>query len=77
MDLQVSRQGAETKSTIMATTIRFGGYQGDKSVHTRAAQVFCSALRRQLGDSVDITFEQNIVDKGQAGRGFAHANGNR
>ena len=49
----------------MATTIRFGGYQGDKSVHTRAADVFCSAVRRQLGDRVNIIFERNIVADGQ------------
>ena len=48
----------------MATTIRFGGYQGDDSVHTRAAHLFCTALQRRLGDTINIVFEQNIVERG-------------
>lgn len=48
----------------MATQIRFGGYQGDNSVHTRGAQVFCDALKRIAGDAVQIEFRQNIVDDG-------------
>ena len=49
----------------MATLIRFGGYQGDKSVHTRGARVFCQALKRIAGDKVDVTFQQNIVEDGR------------
>ena len=48
----------------MPVRISFGGYQGDNSVHTRAARVFCNALRREAGDEIDIVFEQNIVPKG-------------
>ena len=48
----------------MVTTIRFGGYQGDNSVHTRAARVFCSRLKDLAGDRVDVIFEQNIVEQG-------------
>ncbi len=48
----------------MATPIRFGGYQGDKSVHTRGAHVFCEALKRIAGDAVDVAFQQNIVEDG-------------
>jgi len=48
----------------MTTTIKFAGYQGDKSVHTRAANVFCDALRSEAGDSVDIHFAPNIVQNG-------------
>ncbi|MCP5087226.1 MAG: TRAP transporter substrate-binding protein [Rhodobacteraceae bacterium] len=48
----------------MVTKIRFGGYQGDKSVHTRGAQVFCSALERIAGDAVEVKFQQNIVESG-------------
>ena len=49
----------------MGTKIRFGGYQGDKSVHTRGALVFCAALRRIAGDAVDVEFVQNIVEDGR------------
>ena len=49
----------------MATVIRFGGYQGDKSVHTRGAHVFCEALKQILGDKVEVTFHQNIVEDGR------------
>lgn len=48
----------------MVTKIRFGGYQGDKSVHTRGGRVFCDELKRLLGDQVDIQFEENIVAGG-------------
>ena len=51
-----------TKSAI--TSIRFGGYQGDHSVHTRGGRVFCAALKRLLGDEVDITFDENITASG-------------
>lgn len=49
----------------MATRIRFGGYQGDNSVHTRGARVFCDALRRIAGDTVEVEFRQNIVETGK------------
>jgi TRAP-type transport system periplasmic protein len=49
----------------MTTRIRFGGYQGDNSVHTRGARVFCDALQRLAGDTVQIEFRQNIVAGGQ------------
>jgi len=48
----------------MAIAIRFGGYQGDKSVHTRGARFFGEALTRILGNKVDMTFLQNIVEDG-------------
>jgi len=48
----------------MTTQIRFGGYQGDNSVHTRGAQVFCDAVRRIAGDAVEVEFIQNIVQDG-------------
>lgn len=49
----------------MAVKIRFGGYQGDNSVHTRGARVLCDALRRLAGDRVEVEFVQNIVESGQ------------
>lgn len=48
----------------MVTKIRFGGYQGDNSVHTRGARVFCDALTRLAGDAVEVEFQQNIVVNG-------------
>ena len=48
----------------MVTRITLGGYQGDKSVHTRGVQVFCAALERLAGDAVQVEFRQNIVEQG-------------
>jgi TRAP-type transport system periplasmic protein len=48
----------------MTINIRFGGYQGDNSVHTRGAKVFCEALTRLVGDQVKVIFHQNIVQDG-------------
>ena len=48
----------------MTTTIKFAGYQGEHSVHTRAAIVFCESLRREAGDTVHVQFEPNIVKNG-------------
>lgn len=48
----------------MATKIRFGGYQGENSVHTRGALVFCDALTRIAGDAVEVEFQRNIVESG-------------
>ena len=45
-------------------SIRFGGYQGPASVHTRAGNAFGDALRDVLGDRIDFTFDANIVDRG-------------
>ena len=44
--------------------IRFGGYQGDNSVHTRGAQVFCEALALLSGGKVAVEFRQNVVQDG-------------
>lgn len=48
----------------MVKKIIFGGYQGDKSVHTRGALHFADAVRRLSGGDIEITFRQNIVDDG-------------
>lgn len=48
----------------MTTRLRFAGYQGDRSVHTRAGRVFCDFIKHEAGDSVDIQFEENIVASG-------------
>jgi len=48
----------------MTTKLSFGGYQGDNSVHTRAGRVFCESLKRELGESIEVNFDENIVQKG-------------
>jgi C4-dicarboxylate-binding protein DctP len=49
----------------MAITINFGGYQGPASVHTRAGHRFAKALNDVLGNSVEFSFDSNIVERGQ------------
>ncbi len=49
----------------MGLKIRFGGYQGDKSVHTRGARVFCDAISRISGGKIEVDFIQNIVESGR------------
>ena len=46
------------------TEIRFGGYQGPASVHTRAAQAFGNVLQDKLGDAVSFSLQENIVADG-------------
>lgn len=48
----------------MPVTIRFGGYQGPNSVHTRGGYRFGEALSEIAGDSVDFRFDSNIVERG-------------
>jgi C4-dicarboxylate-binding protein DctP len=48
----------------MATQIRFGGYQGAASVHTRAITVFARALEEQLGDAVALEVTANVGQLG-------------
>jgi len=44
--------------------LRFAGYQGPASVHTRAGHVLGDALARELGSAVDFSFDANIVERG-------------
>ena len=48
----------------MSIVITFCGYQGEHSVHTRAAKVFCKSVQQYAGRSVTVNFEPNIVLKG-------------
>lgn len=48
----------------MVTTLSFGGYQGDNSVHTRGALVFRDAVARLSNGTVEVKFRQNIVEAG-------------
>jgi TRAP-type C4-dicarboxylate transport system substrate-binding protein len=45
--------------------LRFGGYQGPASVHSRAGSVFGESLAKELGRSVSFTFDSNIVERGR------------
>ena len=49
----------------MSTTIKFGGYQPERSVHTRAVRILSEALKRQLGDQAELQFEPQITAKGK------------
>ena len=45
--------------------IKFVGYQGAASVHTRAAKVFGESLTRQLGDAAQFDLLENITADGR------------
>ena len=49
----------------MTITIRFGGYQGDNSVHTRGGRVLADAVAHNTGGAAVVDFDQNIVARGQ------------
>ncbi|NKB53343.1 MAG: hypothetical protein GKR97_14155 [Rhizobiaceae bacterium] len=49
----------------MSLKIKFGGYQGDKSVHTRGARVFRDAVSRISEGEIEVDFIQNIVESGR------------
>ncbi|MDB4053074.1 TRAP transporter substrate-binding protein [Octadecabacter sp.] len=48
----------------MGERITFGGYQGDKSVHTRGARAFGASLSRLTDGEITVDFRQNIVEDG-------------
>lgn len=48
----------------MTISFKFAGYQGDKSVHTRAGRVFCEIIKREAGDTAAVEFDENIVHTG-------------
>ncbi|MDA4844455.1 TRAP transporter substrate-binding protein [Hoeflea poritis] len=50
---------------MAAIPLKFGGYQGPASVHTRGGHVFGNALSEELGGSIDFSFDSNIVERGQ------------
>jgi TRAP-type C4-dicarboxylate transport system substrate-binding protein len=45
-------------------TLRFGGYQTEASVHTRALRLMAADLTRRLGDEVEIVITANIAERG-------------
>lgn len=48
----------------MTTEIRFGGYQGDNSVHTRAGRVLAEALAEYSDGAATLAFVENITEDG-------------
>jgi tripartite ATP-independent transporter DctP family solute receptor len=46
-------------------TLRFGGYQTDASVHTRALRLMIASLKQRLGDAVDIELIANVAERGR------------
>ena len=46
------------------TVLKFGGYQGDKSVHTRGGRVLAEALAEETGGAVTLDFDESIVARG-------------
>ena len=50
----------------MTLTIRFGGYQGAQSVHTRAAEAFRSTVTKASGSDVAVELQPNVTTNGRA-----------
>ena len=48
----------------MAETLKFGGYQGENSVHTRGGRVLAEAVARNTAGAVELIFNENIVARG-------------
>jgi TRAP-type C4-dicarboxylate transport system substrate-binding protein len=46
-------------------TIRFGGYQPARSVHSRAVRTFGQALQSRLGAGIDFQFTENVPATGR------------
>ena len=44
--------------------LKFGGYQGDKSVHTRGGRVLAEVLAEETQGAVSLAFDENIVVRG-------------
>lgn len=48
----------------MTIELKFGGYQGPKSVHTRGGHVLARAVEEETGGKVRLVFDENIVSRG-------------
>jgi TRAP-type C4-dicarboxylate transport system substrate-binding protein len=51
-------------------SIRFGGYQGPNSVHSRAAEIFGRCLSDRLGELVRFSLDGNVTASGQSAAGL-------
>ncbi len=49
----------------MSTTIKFGGYQPERSVHTRAVRILGEELKKQVGSQAEFLFEPQITASGK------------
>jgi TRAP-type transport system periplasmic protein len=49
----------------MTQHIRIGGYQGERSVHTRAVRVMIDALLKTADGQVTVGFENDITERGR------------
>ena len=49
----------------MALELKFGGYQGNRSVHTRGARVLVDAVAEETNGAVSLVFDENIAARGQ------------
>jgi C4-dicarboxylate-binding protein DctP len=48
----------------MSVSFRLGGYQGEKSVHTRALRLLAAGLERRLGETAEVAVTANVADHG-------------
>ena len=48
----------------MTIELKFGGYQGPNSVHTRGGQVLAKAVEEETGGKIRLVFDENIVSRG-------------
>ena len=46
------------------TRFKFGGYQGDKSVHTRGGRALAKAVAEETGGAIALEFDESIVSRG-------------
>lgn len=44
--------------------LKFGGYQGDNSVHTRGGRILAQAVTEETDGAVTIAFDESIVSRG-------------
>lgn len=44
--------------------LKFGGYQGDKSVHTRGGRVLAYAVAEETDGAIAVSFDESIVARG-------------
>lgn len=49
----------------MTTTIKFGGYQPERSVHTRAVRILGEELKKRIGSQAELMFEPQITTRGK------------
>ena len=56
----------------MTIAIKFGGYQGDKSVHTRGGRALAESLGSASDGTVSLDFDENIVIRGHKAADLLH-----